>query len=159
VVRLLQQLFPDATTNLGSDPTQMDSFNIHPLKPDVVNVVAIQFSKPIFFSSPGQQFAWLPFIFTSLLVGASMLLLVLLMILLSIERRAELGMSRALGLQRSHLVQLLLFEGCGYSIIASLVGVVLGFGATALELAVLAQLPQLEPGIIGNNPLTVPLFT
>src|SRR5262249_38085981 len=139
-------------------PTQLDSFRIHPLKPDVVNVVAIGFSKPIFFSSPGQQFVWLPSIFTSLLVGASMLLLVLLMILLSIERRAELGMSRALGLERGHLVQLLLFEGCGYSIIASLVGVVLGFGATALDLALLGQLPQLAPGELGDNPLPVPLL-
>ena len=86
-----------------------------------------------------------------------MLLLVLLMILLSTERRAELGMSRALGLQRTHLIQLLLFEGCGYSVVASLLGVVLGFGATALELAVLAQLPQLAPGEIGSNPLPVPV--
>src|SRR5581483_2750224 len=162
VVSLLQQLFPGASASLhvsgALGVTDFDSFRIHPHKPDVVDVVTLQLSKPFFLSSAGQQFSWLPSIFTSLLVGASMLLLVLLMILLSTERRAELGMSRALGLQRSHLVQLLLFEGCGYSVIASLVGVVLGFGATVLELIVLAQLPQLAPGEFGSNALPVPVI-
>src|SRR5215467_8653571 len=83
VVHLLQQLFPGASASLtvsGSlGVTEFDSFRIHPLKPGVVDVIALQISKAAFLTSAGQQFVWLPSVFTSLLVGASMLLLVLLM--------------------------------------------------------------------------------
>ena len=51
-----------------------------------------------------------------------MLLLALLVTLLAAERRAELGMSRALGLQRSHLALQLLFEGAGYGLVAVVIG-------------------------------------
>lgn len=79
-----------------------------------------------------------------------MLLLVLLVILLAAERRAELGISRALGLQRGHLVQLLLFEGCGYALIAALIGLLLGMGVTALELRMFSLLPRLGIGEAAN---------
>ncbi len=66
-------------------------------------------------------------------------------------------MSRALGLRRSHLVQLLLFEGCGYGILAGLLGVLLGVGVTALELALFTLLPKLGVGI-ANNSVPVPVL-
>ena len=65
----------------------------------------------------------------------------LLFILLTTERRAELGISRATGLQRHHLILSLLIEGIGYDLVASLLGLLAGIGAIALELAVLSHLP------------------
>ncbi len=156
VPSLLQQLFPgdsarlDAPHALGQ--TSFDVFRIHPLKPDVVEeTIGLDINKLVFLSPAGQQFTWLPPLFTCLLVGAGMLLLALLMILLAAERRTELGMSRALGLRRSHLVQLLLFEGCGYGMLAALPGVLLGVGTTALELAMLTLLPKLGVGEAANS--------
>lgn len=110
----------------------------------------LQINKLVFLSPIGQQFSWLPPTFTWLLVEAGMLLLILLVILLATERRAELGISRAVGLQRGHLVQLLLFEGCGYALIAALFGLFLGIGATALELGMFSLLPKLGVGEAGN---------
>ena len=156
VISFLQQLFPGASTRLdvphALGQTSFDVFRIHPLKPDVVEeTIGLDINKLVFLSPAGQQFTWLPPLFTCLLVGAGMLLLALLMILLAAERRAELGMSRALGLRRSHLVQLLLFEGCGYGLLAALLGVVLGVGITALELAMLTLLPKLGVGEAANS--------
>jgi putative ABC transport system permease protein len=156
VVSLLQQLFPGASVRLDAPhalgQTSFDVFRIHPLKPDVVEeTIGLDINKLVFLSPAGQQFTWLPPLFTCLLVGAGMLLLALLMILLAAERRTELGMSRALGLRRSHLVQLLLFEGCGYSMLAALLGVLLGVGTTALELAMLTLLPKLGVGEAANS--------
>jgi hypothetical protein len=86
-----------------------------------------------------------------LLVGAGMLLLSLLVMLRAAERRAEMGMSRALGLQRTHLVQLLLFEGCACGIFAALLGTLAGIGVTALEIAMLSHLPALDASINGST--------
>ncbi len=132
--------------------TSFDIFRIHPLQPDVAQETrTLEINKVVFLSSAGQQFTWLPPLFTYLLVGAGMLLLALLVTLLAAERRAELGMSRALGLNRLHLMQLLLFEGCGYGILAALLGVLLGVGVTALELALFTLLPKLGVGVAANS--------
>ena len=156
IISFLQQLFPGTSARLDAPhalgQTTFDVFKIHPLKPDVVQeTLTLEVNKIVFLSSAGQQFTWLPPLFTCLLVGAAMLLLALLVILLATERRAELGMSRALGLRRSHLVQLLLFEGCGYGILAGLIGVLLGIGVTALELILFTLLPRLGVGVAANS--------
>ena len=156
VIPALQRLFPGASARLDAPhalgQTSFDVFRIHPLKPDVVQeTLTLEINKLVFLSPAGQQFTWLPPLFTCLLVGAALLLLALLVILLVAERRAELGMSRALGLRRSHLVQLLLFEGCGYGILAALPGVLLGVGLTALELSLFTLLPRLGVGVAANS--------
>jgi putative ABC transport system permease protein len=62
--------------------------------------------------------------FFSLCVGV--LLIFLIFVMLAAERRAEMGMSRAVGLKRRHLTQMFLFEGMAYTLVASLIGVALG---------------------------------
>jgi putative ABC transport system permease protein len=54
------------------------------------------------------------------------LLIFLIFVMLAAERRAEMGMSRALGLRRRDLIQCFLFEGTAYTLVASGVGVVVG---------------------------------
>lgn len=156
VIDFLQHLFPGASARLdvphALGQTSFDVFRIHPLKPDVVQeTLTLEVNKIVFLSPAGQQFTWLPPLFTCLLVGAGMLLLALLVILLAAERRAELGMGRALGLRRSHLVQLLLFEGCVYGMLAALLGALLGVGVIALELALFTFLPRLGVGVAANS--------
>jgi putative ABC transport system permease protein len=77
----------------------------------------------------------------SLAIGV--LLIFLIFVLLAAERRAEMGVSRAIGVQRDQLIMLFLFEGSFYDLIASLigigVGVGLGIGIVLLLSPVLAQ--------------------
>src|SRR5262249_55515649 len=46
--------------------------------------------------------------------------------------RAEMGMARAIGVQRRHLVMMYLFEGAVYDLAASFIGLGIGIGAGAL---------------------------
>lgn len=131
---------------------------IYPLKPTIVETqLAPQFGDEPALATIGQQFSQFPALFTCLLVGAGMLLLALLMLLLGVERRAEMGMMRALGLQRRQMVYLWLFEGGGYGIVGAFLGLPVGAGITALELMVLSRLPRLDTGI-GGNPIPISIF-
>jgi len=66
----------------------------------------------------------------SLAVG--LLLIFLIFVLLAAERRAEMGMARAIGVQRRHLVLMYLFEGTVYDLISSSIGLLIGMGAGVL---------------------------
>ena len=69
---------------------------------------------------------------------SGMLLIVLVFSLVALERRAELGISRALGARRRDVILLLAIEGGLYSVIASLFGLGAGL-ALALAIINLAQ--------------------
>ena len=66
----------------------------------------------------------------SLAVG--LLLIFLIFVLLAAERRAEMGMARAIGVQRRHLIFMYLFEGTIYDLISSFIGLLVGIGAGVL---------------------------
>src|SRR5437588_771502 len=76
--------------------------------------------------------------FFSICVGV--LLIFLIFVMLAAERRAEMGMSRAVGLKRRHLTQMFLFEGTAYTLAASLIGVVLGVAVGFLMTGVLSSI-------------------
>jgi putative ABC transport system permease protein len=59
-------------------------------------------------------------------IGAGVLLIVMIFVMLAAERKSEMGMARAVGTKRGHLVQTFLSEGMGYNILAAMVGVGLG---------------------------------
>ena len=61
-------------------------------------------------------------------VIAGILLLVNLFVMLAEERKTELGMLRALGFKRNHLVRAFAMEGAIYSVIAAAAGAVVGIG-------------------------------
>jgi putative ABC transport system permease protein len=61
-------------------------------------------------------------------VVAGVLLLVNIFVMLAEERKAELGMLRALGLKRNHLVRAFGLEGSLYALSASVIGAVTGIG-------------------------------
>lgn len=63
-------------------------------------------------------------------VMAGILLIVLIFTMLAAERRNEMGISRAVGMQRRQLIQQFVSEGCGYAIVAGVIGSGLGVAAS-----------------------------
>ncbi len=64
--------------------------------------------------------------FGSFSIAAGILLIFLIFVMLAAERRGELGIARAVGMRRGHLVQMFLYEGLAYDLVAAAVGVLLG---------------------------------
>ena len=63
-------------------------------------------------------------------VAAGVLLIFLIFAMLAEERRAEMGISRAIGMQRDHLIQMFMSEGMAYNLGAAVIGVALGLAVT-----------------------------
>ena len=64
-------------------------------------------------------------------IGVGLLLIFLIFSMLAAERKAELGMARAIGMKRGHLIRMFIAEGAiyglGSSVVGVLVGIVLGY--------------------------------
>ncbi len=71
-------------------------------------------------------------LFSLFALAIGLLLIFLIFVLLAAERRVEMGMARAIGVQRRHLVLMFLFEGTVYDFLASLVGLAAGVGIGTL---------------------------
>ena len=67
-------------------------------------------------------------LFALFALAISLLLIFLIFVLLAAERRAEMGMARAIGVQRRHLVLMYIFEGTVYDFISSFIGLLIGLG-------------------------------
>ncbi len=63
-------------------------------------------------------------------VAAGVLLIFLIFAMLAEERRSEMGISRAIGMQRDHLIQMFMSEGMAYNLGAAVIGVALGLAVT-----------------------------
>lgn len=59
-------------------------------------------------------------------IAAGILLIFLIFVMLAAERRGELGIARAIGTRRTHLVEMFTFEGVAYDLVAAAVGAILG---------------------------------
>src|SRR3989441_683985 len=59
-------------------------------------------------------------------IGAGVLLIIMIFVMLAAERKSEMGMARAVGMKRGHLVQMFLSEGTAYNILSAMVGAGLG---------------------------------
>ena len=59
-------------------------------------------------------------------IAAGILLIFLIFVMLAAERRGELGIARAIGTRRGHLVEMFTFEGAAHDLLAAAVGAVLG---------------------------------
>ncbi len=71
-------------------------------------------------------------LFSLFALAIGLLLIFLIFILLAAERRAEMGMARAIGVQRRHLVLMFLFEGAIYDLLSSFIGLAVGVGLGVL---------------------------
>ncbi len=77
--------------------------------------------------------------FGSFSVAAGILLIFLIFVMLAAERRGELGIARAVGTRRRHLVQIFLYEGVAYDLIAAMVGALIGVGVAFLMVLAMAS--------------------
>ncbi len=69
-------------------------------------------------------------------IAAGVMLIFMLFVMLAAERRTEMGIARAVGAARIHLVQTFMAEGMVYDVLAGAVGAALGVGAAYLILVV-----------------------
>ncbi len=76
----------------------------------------------------GNAFMSLFSTFGTFAIAAGILLIFLIFVMLAAERRTEMGIARAVGTQRGHLVQTFVFEGALYDLVAAAVGALVGLG-------------------------------
>ncbi len=74
----------------------------------------------------GDSFMSLFSTFGMFTIAAGILLIFLIFVMLAAERRSELGTERAIGMQRRDLIEVFLYEGLGYDVVAAAVGTALG---------------------------------
>lgn len=74
----------------------------------------------------GSGFASIFLLFGSFSIIAGILLISLIFVMLAAERKRELGIARAIGAQRDHIIKLFTFEGAVYSLAAAAIGSALG---------------------------------
>src|SRR6187551_1579567 len=81
-------------------------------------------------------------------IAAGILLIFLIFVMLAAERRGELGIARAVGTRRGHLVQMFTFEGATYDLIAAAVGALLGAAiAYGMVLAIASAFGAADEGL------------
>jgi len=74
----------------------------------------------------GSVFFTIFFVLGGFSIAAGVLLIFLLFVMLAAERKRELGIARAVGAQRGHVIRMFAFEGAIYALIAAAVGSLLG---------------------------------
>ena len=79
-------------------------------------------------------------IFSTFSITVGILLIFLIFVMLAAARKSEMGMARAVGAKRRHLVMMFAFEGTAYAIVSAAVGVVLGLGVSTFMVAALNRI-------------------
>jgi putative ABC transport system permease protein len=72
-------------------------------------------------------------------IAAALLLVFLIFVMLAAERKQEMGMARAVGTRRRHLVQMFVFEGTAYDLVAAAVGAILGAGVGMATVSIISR--------------------
>ncbi len=88
----------------------------------------------------GSIFVTFFLIFGLFAIASGILLIFLIFVMLAAERRSEMGMARAVGMQRLHLTESFLAEGMAYNVGSAAVGALLGLGVAFLLVLVLGRI-------------------
>ena len=94
----------------------------------------------------GNAFMSLFTTFGTFSIAAGILLIFLIFVMLAAERRGELGIARAIGTRRGHLVQMFTFEGAAYDLISAAVGALLGAAIAYGMVLIIASAFSAEEG-------------
>ncbi len=94
--------------------------------PDYVHVIQVKQQGVQVSQNAEDIFSRIFALFTLFALAIGLLLIFLIFVLLAAERRAEMGVARAIGVQRRHLILMFLFEGAVYDLLASFVGLLFG---------------------------------
>jgi putative ABC transport system permease protein len=89
--------------------------------------------------SGGETFTSIFLLFGQFSVAAGVLLIFLIFVMLAAERKHELGIARAVGMRRGHLMRMFAFEGALYALLASALGSVAGVGVGWLMVRVIGK--------------------
>jgi putative ABC transport system permease protein len=87
----------------------------------------------------GETFTNIFLLFGQFSVAAGVLLIFLIFVMLAAERKHELGIARAVGMHRGHLMRMFAFEGALYALLASALGSVAGVGVGWLMVRVIGK--------------------
>jgi putative ABC transport system permease protein len=87
----------------------------------------------------GNAFLELFSTFGTFAIAAGVMLIFLIFVMLAAERRTEMGIARAVGTQRRHLIQTFLFEGALYDVAAAAVGALAGLAVAYGMVEVVAR--------------------
>lgn len=87
----------------------------------------------------GSIFVTFFLIFGLFSIAAGVMLIFLIFVMLAAERRSEMGMARAVGMNRLHLTEMFLAEGMAYNLGSAAVGGLAGLGVAAVLVTVLNE--------------------
>ncbi len=73
-------------------------------------------------------------------IAAGVLLIILIFAMLAAERKSEMGMARAVGIQRGDLTRMFIFEGLAYDLASAAVGAALGVAVGFAMVGVISSL-------------------
>ena len=110
--------------------SQLNSLNVQPIKKQLLEI-ADQVSNAI---------TSIFVIFGTFSVIAGVMLIFLIFVMLAAERKPEMGIARAVGMKRRHLVQSFVYEGMAYDLASALVGALLGIGVGLVMVAAMAAI-------------------
>ena len=127
------QLAPQLSSALG----RALNFRVMPVKQQVLELA----------ERAGNTITTIFLLFSLLSIAASVLLVFLIFSLLAASRRSELGMTRALGSERGHLVAMFTYEGAAYAALAAVAGVPAGLAISRGLLGLL--LWAVDSGVAG----------
>ena len=109
---------------------------------DLVEFRVLEFKRQVIgFADDAGSFVttfFLVFSLFSIVVG--ILLIFLIFVMLAAARMSEMGMARAVGVKRRHLVQMFVFEGTAYSLVSGAVGVSLGLAVSAVMVVIINRI-------------------
>lgn len=134
---ILSRDLPQATLESASVHfSNLSAFNVEEVKEQAVAEA----------EQTGSIYSQLFLVFGSFSILAGMLLIFQIFVMLAAERESELGMARAVGMQRRHLIQFFVTTGVIYDLLAATLGVLLGVGAAYLMVTVVGGLPGSTAG-------------
>jgi putative ABC transport system permease protein len=96
------------------------------------------------------QFTSMFFVLGSFSVIAGMLLIVNIFTMLGEERKSEMGMSRAIGMKKTHLRKLFVYEGLVYACVAAAVGMLVGVLMADLIILGISGMPMFGDTNLSN---------
>ncbi|MEM2899889.1 MAG: FtsX-like permease family protein, partial [Thermoplasmata archaeon] len=99
----------------------IDDPSVSRLKVDLVKKRYLELADEV-----GEQIGRFLTLFSSFSIVAGVILIVNIFVMLAEERKSELGMARAVGMKRKHIMMMFLFEGAVYAVVSAFIGAFVG---------------------------------
>ncbi len=103
----------------------------------------------------GTLFSTIFTIFGIFSILAGVLLIFLIFVMLAAERRSELGVARAIGVHRRHIVQIFVTEGMLYDVVAAALGLALGLLVSFGMIGFIGGLFNTASGTVTGRPANI----